>query len=117
LCSLTVVCGAILVVAIMPAGTLHSSVEPTYAQCVCLTFTSFAVLCHAVPPPSNTQIQAIAGELDRMASSLLDASSGVSRVMSAVNEGFPGPMLNSTLDGIRQQVRGGGGSCLVQHMA
>jgi hypothetical protein len=52
-----------------------------------------------------------------MASSLLDASSGVSRVMSAVNEGFPGPMLNSTLDGIRQQVRGGGGSCLVQHMA
>jgi hypothetical protein len=41
-----------------------------------------------------------------MASNLVDASAGVSRVLSAVNQGFPGPMLTSTLDGIRQQVRG-----------
>jgi len=50
-------------------------------------------------------LQAIQAQLGRMATNLMAASQGVNGVMQQINDGFPGPMLNSTLDGIRQQVR------------
>jgi hypothetical protein len=50
-------------------------------------------------------LQAIQAQLNNLAAGLFRASSGVQTVLSAIQEGFPGPMLQSTLDGIRQQVR------------
>lgn len=49
-------------------------------------------------------LQAIQQELDRLAVNLMKASKTVNGVMKQVNDNFPGPMLNSTLEGIKQQV-------------
>jgi hypothetical protein len=48
--------------------------------------------------------QAIGAQLGNMASNLQSASQGVSQVLQSMANGFPGPMLNSTLASIRQQV-------------
>lgn len=48
--------------------------------------------------------QAIGRQLANMANNLQTASQGVSQVMQSLSNGFPGPMLNSTLASIRQQV-------------
>lgn len=49
-------------------------------------------------------LQAIQAQLDNLAAGLFKASSGVQTVMESIQKGFPGPMLQSTLDGIKQQV-------------
>lgn len=51
--------------------------------------------------------QAIGAQLARMATNLQAASQGVSQVLQSISNGFPGPMLNSTLASIRQQVSAG----------
>ena len=67
-----------------------------------------AAVCDARVRPKHSTQQAIQAQLNNLAAGLSQASSGVQTVVESIQQGFPGPMLQSTLDGIRQQVGGCG---------
>lgn len=50
-------------------------------------------------------MQALQEQLGRLADGLEGAQASVSDAFAGIASQFPGPALNSTLDGIRQQVR------------
>jgi hypothetical protein len=55
---------------------------------------------------------AVRSAIERLTGSLKNVQEGVSASVEGIIRGFPGPLLNSTLDVIKRQVSGGQGWCI-----